>query len=346
MNPERGIFFRFLGIFQDNGVFHSCVVLAMQVIRGLHNLRPAHRGCVATLGNFDGVHLGHLALFRHLMARGKALALPSLVITFEPQPLEFLDPASSPSRLTRLREKAAVIAETGIDRLLVLPFGPQLANLAAEVFVESLLVEALAIRLLLVGDDFRFGRGRSGDFALLKALGIRHGFDVERLSTLTCDQQRISSTRIREALTSGRLGDAADCLGRPYRMCGRVVHGSRRGRQLGFPTANLDLHRRVSPLQGVFAVWVHGLGTPRPGVANLGHRPTIDAIPKTLLEVHLLDFSGDLYGTHLAVEFFAKLRNERRFPSLEALQQQMASDAAFARTLLGIPPTLRLAHDA
>ncbi|MEI6412642.1 MAG: bifunctional riboflavin kinase/FAD synthetase [Pseudomonadota bacterium] len=309
----------------------------MQVIRGLHNLRPLHRGCVATLGNFDGVHLGHQALFRHLLACGEALALPSLVITFEPQPLEFLAPASAPSRLTRLREKVAAIAETRIDRLLVLLFGQRWADMEAEIFVELLLVEALGVRLLLVGDDFRFGRGRRGDVALLKDLGMRHGFAVERLSTLTCGSRRISSTRVREALTEGRLQDAADCLGRLYRICGRVVHGHQRGRLLGFPTANLNLHRRASPLHGVFAVWVHGLGTPRPGIANLGHHPTIDTIPKALLEVHLLNFSGDLYGTHLAVEFFAKLRDERRFPSLEALQQQIAADAAAARPLFLLP---------
>ena len=310
----------------------------MRLIRGLHNLRPEDRGCVATIGNFDGVHLGHRAVFRRLLARGRALGLPATVITFEPQPMEFFAPDRTPARLTRLREKLKALQDCGIARVMLLEFGPRLAAVPALDFVQRLLLEGLRVRYLLVGDDFRFGYGRTGDYALLRTMGAAAdgaGFEVEDQHTVTQGEERISSTRVREALARGDLEQARHLLGRPYRMQGRVGHGDRRGRTIGFPTANLDLHRRVSPLLGVFAVWVHGLGdNPRPGVANIGTRPTVGG-QGCRLEVHLFDFDQDLYGRHLEVEFCLKLRDEQRFDSFAALRRQIALDAAAAREFLG-----------
>ena len=231
----------------------------MRVIRGLHNLRPGHRGCVATIGNFDGVHLGHRAVFQRLLAKGRDLGLPATVITFEPQAMEYFAPEAAPARLTRLREKLAALQACGIERVVLLEFGHKLAQLEARAFVEELLVDGLAARHLLVGDDFRFGRGRKGDFALLRTLGAEHGFVVEDLHTITHGAERVSSTRIRETLARGELDLARHLLGRPYRICGRVAHGNQRGRTIGFPTININLHRRVSPLHGVYAVMVDGL---------------------------------------------------------------------------------------
>ncbi len=315
----------------------------MRVIRGLHNLRPEHRGCVATIGTFDGVHLGHQVVFRHLLGHGAQLGLPATVITFEPQPQEYFTPQAAPARLTRLREKLQALRDSGIERVVVLEFGPKLAAMDARQFVRELLVDGLAARLLLVGDDFRFGRGRAGNYQLLEVMGLQHGFVVRNLNTVTQGDLRVSSTRIRDALTRGDLRRAETLLGRPYSICGRVVQGSQRGRLIGFPTANLDLHRRFSPLRGVFAVRVHGLGEgPRPGVANVGTRPTLSGDSRYLLEVHLFDFAEQIYGAHLQVEFRQRLRDERRFPSFEALQQQIARDAVAARALLGLAPAAAL----
>jgi len=309
----------------------------MQLIRGLHNLRPEHRGCVATIGNFDGIHLGHQAVFAALGERARERDLPATVITFEPQPLEYFRPRQAPARLTRLREKLQAIADCGVERVLLLEFGPHLAAMPAETFVRRLLVEGLDVRHLYVGDDFRFGRERAGDFALLRRAGEAHGFGVESLETVCHQDCRISSTRIREALVAGDLATAAACLGRPYGICGRVAHGDKRGRTIGFPTLNIYLHRRTSPLHGVFAVRVHGLGEAAvPGVANVGSRPTVSGDPDYRLEVHLFDFDREVYGAHVRVEFEAHIRPERRFDSFEALKEQIARDAARARELLGL----------
>ena len=306
----------------------------MRLIRGLHNLRDRDRGCVATIGNFDGVHLGHRTVFQRLLERGRALALPAAVITFEPQPMEFFNPDGAPARLTRLREKVAAIADNGIERIMLLEFGPRLAAMEARCFVDRLLVQGLGVRFLLVGDDFRFGHHREGDFALLRSVGAEQGFAVENLHTIKHADERVSSTRIREALARGDLEQARHLLGRPYRICGRVAHGDKRGRTIGFPTANIHLHRRVSPLTGVYAVSVGGVGdAPLPAVANVGKRPTVGGI-EPRLEVHLFDFDGDLYGAHLQVEFRLKLRDEQRFESFAALKQQIARDAAAARRYL------------
>ncbi len=310
----------------------------MQLVRGSHNLRPAHRGCVATIGNFDGVHLGHQAVFAALKARAAELDLPSLVITFEPQPLEYFRPAEAPARLTRLREKLAAIADCGIDRVLLLEFGAQLARQSAADFIQQVLVDKLGIRHLYVGDDFRFGKDRVGDFDLLVQAGNEQGFTVASLPSVIHLEQRVSSTAIRQALSAGELARAAHWLGRPYAICGRVAHGAKRGRSIGFPTLNVDLHRRVSPVHGVFAVQVSGLGDqPLPGVANIGNRPTVAGDDRFLLEVHLFDFDRQVYGQHVAVRFVERIRDEKKFDSFDQLKQQIQADATRARDILGVP---------
>jgi riboflavin kinase/FMN adenylyltransferase len=310
----------------------------MRLIRGLHNLRDRDRGCVATIGNFDGVHLGHRAVFQRLLAQGQAMGLPATVISFEPQPLEYFAPEVAPARLTRLREKVAAIVADGINRILLLEFGPRLASMDAQDFIQRVLVEGLGVRFLLVGDDFRFGHNREGDYALLERVGAElpagARFEVANLRTIAHQGERISSTRIRELLAAGDFDQARHLLGRGYRICGRVGHGDQRGRTIGFPTANINLHRRVSPLRGVYAVHVHGLSdAPWPGVANIGRRPTV-AGTNERLEVHLFDFEGDLYGSHLQVEFLLRLRDEQRFESFAALKAQIERDAVSARTWL------------
>jgi riboflavin kinase/FMN adenylyltransferase len=309
----------------------------MQLVRGLHNLRSEHRGCVATIGNFDGVHLGHQSVFRHLLDKGEELRLPTTVVTFEPQPREFFQAATAPARLTRLREKLQAIQEVGVERVVVLEFNKRLAAMSAQRFVEELLVDGLGTRFLSVGDDFRFGHARQGDFGLLQEMGGIHGFEVENMNTYRVDADRVSSTRIRELLTRGDFETAGQYLGRPYRICGRIGHGDKRGRDIGFPTLNLNLHRRVSPLHGVYAVRVEGLASqPLPGVSNIGVRPTVDGDLRYLLEVHLFDFARSVYGEHVSVEFVRKLRDEQRFENFEALCEQIKLDAQAAREILGI----------
>lgn len=239
----------------------------MQLIRGMHNLRAEHRGCVATIGNFDGVHLGHQAVIGQLAEKASELHLPSVLITFEPQPLEYFAPAKAPARLTRFREKVQALRRFSVDRLLVLPFNARLAQMRAEAFIEDLLVEGLGVHYLVVGDDFRFGKDRAGDFAMLQGAGERHGFQVVNMHTFAIDGERVSSTRIRSALTRGDMAMAERLLGRSYRMSGRVAHGEKLGRQLGFPTANIHIHRKATPLQGIFVVEVFGIeGEPLPAV--------------------------------------------------------------------------------
>jgi riboflavin kinase/FMN adenylyltransferase len=307
------------------------------LIRGLHNLRVAHRGCVATIGNFDGVHRGHQAVFAALIARARNAGLPSTVITFEPQPMEFFRPEQAPARLTRLREKIEAIARCGIDRVLLIRFNRAFAGIEAHQFVREILVGKLGIQHLYVGDDFRFGRDRGGDFALLRDMGAEHGFGVESLATVACDGDRVSSTRIRDLLQSGDLERAAHCLGRRYRICGRVAHGHKRGRTIGFPTMNVPLLRRSTPLRGVFAVEVVGLASePLPGVANIGNRPTLAGDDRFLLEVHLFDFDGDVYGRQVEVDFVERIRDEHKFDSFDALRAQIQRDVEQARRILGL----------
>ena len=303
----------------------------MEFIRGHYNLRPEHRGCVVTIGNFDGVHLGHQSVLGQLAEKAAELDVPSVVITFEPHPQEFFGFDNTPPRLTRLREKLLALQRYSVDRVLCLHFNRQLAAMPAMDFIEKLLIQGLDVRYLVVGDDFRFGNKRQGDFAMLREVGQQRGFQVANLHTFLVDGMRVSSTRVRDALACGDLDEADKLLGRAYRMSGRVAHGDKRGRSIGFPTANVHLHRRATPVQGVFAVEVFGLERePIEGVANVGVRPTVDGT-RTLLEIHLFDFDEDIYGRHINVEFSRKLRAERQFENLETLRQQIAQDVEQAR---------------
>ncbi|HXH03944.1 MAG TPA: bifunctional riboflavin kinase/FAD synthetase [Candidatus Competibacteraceae bacterium] len=306
----------------------------MELIRGQHNLRPRHRECVVTIGTFDGLHLGHQAIIEQLAQVGAEHGLPRVLITFEPTPAEFFAADAAPARLTRLREKLELLRAQPLERVLVLRFDAALAALSAEEFVHRLLVDSLAARCVIVGDDFRFGHGARGDFALLAALGRRWGFQVQRQTTFSLDGERVSSSRVRQALADGDLDLAARLLGRPYAIQGRVARGDQLGRTIGFPTANVPLHRRVCPLSGVYAVQVAGIDAAAlPGMANIGSRPTVNG-RETRLEVHLFDFQGDIYGRPLRVDFLHRLRPEQRFPSLDALRQQLHADAERARRLL------------
>ncbi len=306
----------------------------MELVRGLHNLRPEHRGSVATIGGFDGVHRGHQALLAALRRRADELQLPATVISFEPSPREFFMGKAAPARLQRFREKFAALAVYGVDRFVCLRFNEALRSLTPTQFVERIICAALDVRWLVVGHDFQFGRGREGCVADLRELGQRHGFGVDEFAPHVVGAQRVSSTLIREALATGDLSRAAELLGRPYSISGRVVHGQKLGRSLGFPTANLRLQRRVIPLNGVFAVRTTGAGLQAaPSVANLGTRPVVNGV-EPLLEVHVFDYDGNLYGQQLQVEFMARLRDELWFPSLDALVIQMHQDAAQARRIL------------
>jgi len=303
----------------------------MELIRGLHNIQPRHRGCVATIGNFDGVHLGHQAVIGQLAQKSAELNLPSLVIIFEPQPSEFFAPGKSPARLNRLREKLLGLRRFAVDRVLCVRFDCAFAQMPAQRFIDDVLVRQLGVRYLVVGDDFRFGHQRAGDYAMLQAAGKQHGFHVTHMHTFDIDGARVSSTRIRTALANGDMALAEKLLGRPYRMSGRVAHGNKLGRQLGFPTANLFVHRHVTAVQGIFVVEMFGLDDePLPGVANVGTRPTVDGT-RCLLEVFLLDFNGDIYGRNVHVDFLKKLRDEERYDTLEKLRDQIAVDVRLAR---------------
>jgi len=299
----------------------------MQFIRGLHNLTSLHYGCVATIGNFDGVHLGHQAVLGELAEKGNELGLPTVVITFEPQPQEYFSHGEIPPRLTRLREKLKALTRFSVDRVLCLSFNPKLAALTAEEFVDQVLINGLGVKHLVVGDDFHFGSNRTGNFEMLKAVGKQHKFEVVNMHTFSIGSERVSSTRIRQSLQAGNLELAEQLLGRPYRMSGRVAHGNKLGRTIGFPTANLFLHRKKTPVDGVYAVEMFGVdGEPVAGVANVGTRPTVDGT-RSLLEVHLFDFKQDIYGTHVDVDFLMKIREEKKFESFDALKQQILKDS-------------------
>lgn len=306
----------------------------MELIRGLHNLRERHLGCVATIGNFDGVHLGHQAVLNQLHTKAEALGLPSVVIIFEPQPREFFSPdGSAPARLTRFGEKVRFLEFAGVERVLCLTFNTRLRSMSADEFVQQLLIERLNIRHLVVGDDFRFGCDRRGDFELLERAGESFGFTVEETATCELDGERVSSTRVRSALQAHDFDLAARLLGRRYRVAGRVMHGQKLGRQLGTPTANVRMHRFPCPLRGVYVVDGLVNGKRHPGVCNVGMRPTVHG-RQPVLEVHLLDFSGDLYGELMQVEFRHFLRDERRFDGLDALKTQIQTDIEVARSWL------------
>jgi riboflavin kinase/FMN adenylyltransferase len=307
--------------------------MAFTLIRGLHNLRDWHRGCVATIGSFDGVHRGHRAILRQLAAEAEKLGLPSVVILFEPQPHEFFAGENAPARLMRLRDKIRALADSGVDRVCCLRFDEYLRSLSAQAFIDQILIQGLGVKSLVVGDDFRFGCDRTGDFACLQMAGQQNGFTVSDTCTVEEGGERISSTRIRCALEEGRFTEAAQLLGHPYTMYGRVVYGQQLGRMLGVPTANVWVRRYRSPLNGVFAVRMRCEKTGQwlPGVANVGVRPTVGGVANPVLEVHVLEYSDDLYGSELEVQFDKKLREEQKFASLEALKQQIHADIAVAR---------------
>ncbi len=303
-----------------------------KLIRSLRNLAPSARGGVVTIGNFDGVHLGHQALLRETVAKAGELGVPALVMTFEPHPFEFFnDGKQAVARLTRLREKFQAMAELGVDYVLIMPFNHELAGKSASDFVKDYLVDQLRAVHVVIGDDFHFGAKRQGNFDLLTELGRQYGFTTAAMPTLEIEGERVSSTRIRKVLSEGDHQLAGRLLGHPYTMQGRVRHGNQLGRQWGFPTANIFLHRALSPVMGIYTVLVHGLGErPLPGAANLGVRPTVDGT-RALLEVHLLDFNQQIYGRYVEVEFCEKLRDEERYPNIELLKEQIARDVAVSR---------------
>ena len=296
------------------------------------------QGSVVCIGAFDGLHLGHRALVRHAVARARESGLPSVALGFEPLPREFFATATPPPRLTLPRQKIEGLRALGADAIGLLRFNARLPAMTPSEFMQQVLVERLRAREVWVGPGFRFGHGRAGDLPLLRELGQQHGFVANEIAAVTIDGERVSSTRIRQALASGDFATATRLLGRPYSICGRVVRGNQLGRTLGFPTANLRFGGRTPALSGIFAARVHGVASePLPAVASFGTRPTV-AGTTPLLEAHLFDFDGDLYGRHVDVEFVARLRDEETFADLPALVVQMHRDAEQARTLLDAFP--------
>ncbi len=315
----------------------------MELIRGLHNLRPRHRGCVVTVGAFDGVHRGHQAVLRLLIEKGRELRLPTTVILFEPLPREYFAPLQSPPRLMSFQEKVVALRDFGIDRVLRVHFDRKLSEMDADEFVRRVFIEGLGACYSVIGDDMRFGHDRKGDIRLLREMGSRHGFEVVETSSVMQGGERISSTRIRAELEAANFVEAETLLGRPYSISGRVMVGQQLGRTIGVPTANLHLRRLRAPLAGVYAVEVTGVGEVLGaetqsaaqeklyGVANVGTRPTIGDLTKAILEVHIFNFSENLYHRHLKVVFRKKLRDEQKFLSLDALKQQIACDMQVGR---------------
>ena len=302
----------------------------MQVFRGIPE--RAEHGCALTIGNFDGVHRGHQALLAQLRAKSEATGLPAAVLTFEPHPREYFAHEDRPRRLTSLREKILLLEGQGVDRLYIGRFNQKLAGLTAEAFIEDVLVHGLGVRHLLIGDDFCFGKGRKGNFAMLQAAGDKIGFGVESMHTFRHEDERVSSSAVRAALAEGDMPHAARLLGRSYSISGRVMHGDKIGRTIGFPTANIQLKHRSPPLMGIYTVSVDGLADrPWPGVASVGVRPTINDAGRPTLEVHLFDWNTECYDAHLRVNFLKKQRDEERYDSLDALTAQIARDAEEAR---------------
>jgi len=321
---------------------------AMELIRGLSNLRERHRGSVVTIGTYDGIHLGHQALIRRLTEHARGLGREAVLLTLEPMPREYLVPADPPARLTSWRERWRLFGQMNLGAIWLLRFCESLRTLSGDEFA-GLLAGSLGAPVVVVGHDFRFGRNGEASVPMLTAAGQRLGFSVDVVAPVTIDGERVSSSGVRAALARGDLEFARRWLGRRYSMRGRVVRGNQLGRTLGFPTANLRVERRRCALSGIFAVRVRGVeeaglsrqpsgagAAPRPGlqgVASLGTRPTVNG-RETLLEAHIFDFAGDLYGREIEVEFIAKLRDEERFADLDALTRQMNRDAEQARNIL------------
>jgi riboflavin kinase/FMN adenylyltransferase len=323
----------------------------MQIIRGLHNFKPNDQGSVVTVGNFDGVHLGHQAIIKQLKQQSKTMKLKNVMMIFEPQPEEvFAKDENIPARLTRLREKIEILQTHEIDQLLIVPFNKKLADLTAGQFVQHILFERLNTQHLVIGDDFHFGQNRLGDFNYLKEVAEQFQFTVESISTVVIDpvqylvknipriKQRISSTWVRKTLQEGNLAAAKQLLGRHYAMCGRIVHGNQIGQTLDIPTINLHLHRKKSPLFGVYVVEVEGLSDhPIKGVANIGIRPTIqNPTHQVTLETYLFDFHQNIYDHYAKIVFLHKLRDEKKFESLDALKNQIMQDIEAAKKFSSI----------
>jgi riboflavin kinase/FMN adenylyltransferase len=308
----------------------------MEFIRGLYNLKPEHRGCVATIGNFDGVHLGHQRVLRQVKLKALMQGLPAVVVLFEPQPLEYFAKDQAPRRITRLREKLLLLEQHGIDRVLCLRFDAKLLSLSPHDFIQQLLVSGLAVSHFVVGDDFRFGKGRMGNYGLLQSEGLIHGFDVENTQTCELDGERVSSTRIRNALEVHDLAAVRRFIGRPFIVTGKVAYGQQLGRKLGVPTANIRLQKPRPALQGVYATLVHGLlDKPIASVANIGYRPTLVGV-QPQLEVHLFDFSDDFYGKTISVEICQFIRSEKKFEGLTQLQTQIKLDMQTAKDFFAV----------
>ncbi|HYA65335.1 MAG TPA: bifunctional riboflavin kinase/FAD synthetase [Burkholderiaceae bacterium] len=310
----------------------------MQVFRGLP---PTAKRvpCALAIGNFDGVHCGHRALLLRVVQAAKERGLVPAAMTFEPHPREFFAPDAAPARVANLRDKIEGLRACGIERVFVLHFNRRLCELSAEAFIDRVLVSGCAMRWLIVGDDFRFGARRKGDVALLREHAASGHYEVEQLPAVQIDQARVSSSAVRAALATGDLPRAARLLGHAYHISGRVLHGAKLGRQIGYPTLNLRVAHRRPAVHGIFAVRVHGIGAPRPGVASVGLRPTVDQSGRWLLEVHLFDFADEVYGRLVRVEFLQKLRDEEKFDSIEKLTAAIRNDSQRARELFEGAPT-------
>ncbi len=305
----------------------------MKLIRGLYNLTRPLAASAVTIGNFDGVHRGHQQVISQLQRVARAASLPTVVIIFEPQPIEYFAPDKSPKRLARFREKIAYLKAQQIDYLLCLRFNQELASQSAEDFVQRILIDGLNTKHLVIGDDFHFGRNRQGNFQFLQQHSERFGFIVDETETLIIDDERVSSTRVRQCIQQDDFDKAAELLGRPYSLSGRIAHGKKLGRKLGYPTINIKMGDKTLIVKGIFAVIVKGIDNRvLQGVASIGTRPTVNGVD-TILEVYILDFDQDIYGYSVVVEFLHKIRNEEKFDSLQELTAWIAQDTEKARAV-------------
>jgi len=307
----------------------------MEIIRGLHSLQKHHKGNVVTVGNFDGVHLGHQEIIKQLKKHASKFGVPLTVITFHPNPQEFFAPETAPAKLTRFHDKMRLLEEYGVDRVLNIPFSASLAQLEADDFIKNILVDGLDTKHLVIGDDFRFGKNRKGDFKLLQNAGESYEFSIEATPTYCVENERVSSTRIRQAMARGDLSLAEKLLGRTFNISGHVAHGDKRGRIIGFPTANIRLKQQIAPTNGVYAVKITGLDNEYSGVANIGVRPTVDG-SQYLLEVHLFNFDQTIYNKRINVHFEEFIRTEQKFDDLDTLVEQIKQDSTTAKELLRI----------
>lgn len=307
----------------------------MELIRGLHNIGKQHYGCVLSIGKFDGVHLGHQAVLANLIEKANSLNLPAVVMVFEPQPEELFSPQHAPARLSLLRDKYIALKKVGIHRLLCVRFTPAFSAMTPEAFIQKLLLDKLGVKFLVVGDDFKFGHKRSGGFTMLLEHSKKNDFDVVSTQSFTMHDCRISSTEVRKALANADFAQVSAMLGGPFVLRGKVVHGEKNGRTIGYPTANVLLHRHKSPLKGVFAVRVSTSYGRHLGVANVGMRPTLNG-HRMQLEVHIFDFKMDLYGQNIEVEFVEKIRDEIKFADFQALKLQIVQDAQKAKDILAV----------